>query len=272
MNQRYYFSIASGSSGNCGLYVWQDTAILIDLGVSVRRLNAALAQLGLTIAELDAVLLTHEHTDHIKGLATFFKKFDIPVYASHGTADWLLAKYPNAQRSLQRFYSGAAFSVGQVAVQSFPTPHDAAESVGYVLRAGGRSFGFATDLGFLPGAVKRQLLGCDTVVLESNHDVLMLETGPYPWSLKQRVAGPRGHLSNADCAQAAVELIQNGTGTLILAHLSEHNNTPLSALRETRVALDAAGVNCELFVAPKAEMAAPIDLAAGEGQLCSPSA
>lgn len=256
----YYFSIASGSSGNCGLFVDGNTRILIDLGVSVRRLSAALRRVGLTIDMLDAVLLTHEHIDHVKGLATFVKRHDVPIYATRGTAAALTAKNPDAGRLLRPYWGGEAFAVGGVDVQSFLTPHDAAESVGYILHMQDFSFGFATDLGFVPEAVKKQLMGCGAVVLESNHDVDMLRDGPYPWPLKQRVAGSQGHLSNPDCAACAIALAQSGTETIILAHLSEHNNTPLTALRETQRALDAAGQACEVFVAPKEEMEHPIAL------------
>ena len=260
MDQTYYYSIASGSQGNCSLLVGGNTRILIDMGVSVRRLTAALARVGLTPDLLDAVLLTHEHTDHIKGLATFAKRFDTPIYASFGTAAAVTDRIPALAALLRPFSGGDRFAVGRVLVRTFPTPHDAAESVGFAVEGDGLSFGFATDLGFMPDLVKDQLLGRRTVVLESNHDALMLQTGPYPWPLKQRVAGPRGHLSNRDCAACAAELAAAGTQTLILAHLSEHNNTPLTAFRETQAALRAAGQDCALFVAPKAEMEHPLDL------------
>lgn len=272
MTRSYYYSIASGSTGNCALYAADGVHILIDLGVSVRKLKNALTRVGLTIEDLDAVLLTHEHSDHVKGLDTFVKKYDIPVYATCLTADFLAAKNPKALDNLRSFWGGDSFRVGAAEVCSFLTPHDAAESVGYILRTPHHTLGFATDLGFMPAAVKNQLLGCDTVVLESNHDLDMLMNGPYPWSLKQRVSGARGHLSNPDCAACAVELARGGTSTLILAHLSEHNNTPVTALRETRLAIDSMGVACELFVAPRDEMETPVALSGGEESACFPSA
>lgn len=258
MQQNCYYSIASGSSGNCGLYVAGNTRILIDLGVSVRRLTAALRALDLTVDMLDAVLLTHEHIDHVKGLATFVKRHDVPVFATRGTTEALTAKNPDVDRLLRPYWGGDAFAVGAVEVQSFLTPHDAAESVGYILRSRGHTLGFATDLGFVPAAVKKLLTGCDTVVLEANHDLHMLRTGPYPWPLKKRVEGSQGHLSNPDCADCVTFLAENGTSTIILAHLSEQNNTPVTALREVRLALHAAGLSCEVFVAPKDAMEQPI--------------
>lgn len=260
MEQRYYYSIASGSSGNCGLYVAGATAVLIDLGVSVRALRQALAALELDIQDLTGVLITHEHTDHIKGLATFVKKYNIPLYASQDTAEALICKTPAAADRLQPFCSGAVFELDGLRVHSFGTPHDAADSVGYILEDGTVQFGFATDLGFVPDAVQRQLMRCDAVVLESNHDPFMLQAGPYPWPLKQRVSGPRGHLSNPDCAVCATALAKSGVHTLILAHLSEHNNTPVTAFRETRRALDAAGADCALHVAPRGPMESPVRL------------
>lgn len=269
MKKRYYYSIASGSSGNCGLYVSEGTAILFDLGVSVRRLRQALAALEMDIQDLSAVLVTHEHTDHSKGLATFTKNYEVPIYATQPTAEALLHKVPQAEKNLCQFRGGESFSIHGISVQSFLTPHDAAESVGYVLDEEHHCFGYATDLGFIPAQVKEMLMGCDTVVLESNHDPGMLQNGPYPWPLKKRVGGPQGHLANPDCAIFACELAQSGTKTLVLAHLSEHNNTPLVAYRETRQALDLLGLSaCEVYIAPKEAMGEPIALTGIGRQVC----
>lgn len=270
--QNFYYSLASGSSGNCGLLALGGQYLLIDLGVSVRRLKSTLRGLNLAVEDLSAVVLTHEHIDHIKGLATFVKHYDIPVYASCGTAEAVLTKHPAARAQLRPFYSGASFQIESVCVRSFPTPHDAADSVGYIFEANGIRLGFATDLGFVPSPVREALTGCPTVVLESNHDIYMLETGPYPYPLKQRVGGPRGHLSNPDCASLAAALVRNGTRRLILAHLSEKNNTPGTAKLETEAALLAAGLTCELMVAPRDEMETPISLTAEEAFVCCPSA
>lgn len=266
--QRYYYSIASGSSGNCGLYVADGTAVLIDLGVSVRGLRQALTALGLDIPDVAGVLITHEHTDHIKGLQTFVKKYDTPIYTTQETARELIRKTPQAEGNLRPYQGGALLKIGALRVRTFLTPHDAAASTGFVLESEDAAFGFATDLGFVPGEVLRQLACCDAVVLESNHDPYMLQTGAYPWPLKQRVGGAYGHLSNPDCAVCAVRLAKGGTHTIILAHLSEHNNTPVTAFRETRQALDAEGLTCELFVAPKGAMEAPLMLGTEEEQVC----
>lgn len=269
MNERYYLSIGSGSSGNCGLYVCGGTAILIDLGVSVRRITAALRGCGLAMDDLAGVLITHEHNDHIKGLATFVKKHCVPIYASHGAADAMARREPGALALLRPFWGGESFAVGELEVESFLTPHDSPESVGYLIRGGGEVFGYATDLGFMPSTVQSKLTGCDTVVLESNHDPVMLQTGPYPYILKQRVAGPRGHLSNFDCANCAAALVKAGTKTLILAHLSEQNNDPRLAKWETEKAIEAAGGECAVYVAPRDAMEQPIVLSEKEAEQCS---
>lgn len=262
----FYYSVASGSSGNCAVWNVGQTTVLIDLGVSVRALNKALHDIDMEISDLSAVLLTHEHTDHIKGLATFVKKYDLPVYATFGTAAAILQKLPQAEKNLRTFAGGEQFDIDRLHVQSMPTPHDAADPVAYRIDGGGYQLGYVTDVGFLPDDIQDTISGCDTVVLESNHDVDMLRTGPYPMYLKQRIRGKYGHLSNEDCAQGAAALAQTGTKRLVLAHLSDKNNNPLVALRCTQRAL--RGMDCELYVAARGAMEQPIWLTEEERQ-CS---
>lgn len=266
MAKRYYYSIASGSTGNCGLYMAEGTAILIDLGVSLRKITTALAGLGLSLDDVSAALLTHEHSDHIKGLPMLLKKTQIPVFASRGTAEALAQKDSLCADRLNVFDAGADFWVKDVAVYSFETPHDAADSVGYILEQKDTRFGYVTDLGFVPRDVAEQLRGCEIVVLESNHDPHMLQAGPYPYALKMRVAGPTGHLSNPDCAVFAADLVKSGTRTLILAHLSEKNNMPELALQQTCAALRGLP-DCAVYVASSSCMAEPISF--GEEEICS---
>lgn len=262
MTQRFYYSIASGSSGNCGLYMCGSTAILIDLGVSLRKITTALHEVSLSLDRIAGVVITHDHTDHIKGLPMFLKKSQAPVYASAETALALHLKQTAPEGRLTTFEPGERFGIGEIGVTPFDTPHDAAGSVGYILSNGDTRFGFATDLGFVPGEIADQLRGCDAVVLESNHDPHMLAAGPYPYMLKQRVGGPRGHLSNPDCAICAAELVKSGTRTLILAHLSEHNNMPALALQQTQLALKGLAP-CAVYIAPRERMDAPIVLEGG---------
>lgn len=262
----FYYSIASGSSGNCAVWNAGQTAVLIDLGVSVRALNKALRDIDMEIGDLSAVLLTHEHTDHIRGLATFAKRYDLPVYATFGTAAALLQKMPQAEKNLRTFAGGEQFDIDGLHVRSMPTPHDAAEPVAYRIDGGGHRLGYVTDIGFLPEEIQHTISGCDTIVLESNHDIEMLRTGPYPMYLKQRIRGRRGHLSNEECAQGAAALAQAGARRLVLAHLSEKNNNPLMALRCTQRAL--RGTDCELYVAARGAMEQPIWLEE-ENRQCS---
>jgi phosphoribosyl 1,2-cyclic phosphodiesterase len=262
----FYYSVASGSSGNCAVWQSGKTAVLIDLGVSVRALNQALRRIDMEISDLSAVLLTHEHTDHIKGLATFVKKYELPVYASFGTAAAILQKLPQAKKNLRMFAGGEEFSIGQLHVQSVPISHDAAEPVAYRIDGGGHQLGYVTDTGFLSETVRQTICGCDTVVLESNHDVDMLKHGPYPVYLQQRIRGKLGHLSNEACAVGALEAVKNGAKRLVLAHLSDKNNNPLTALRCTQHAL--SGADCEVYVAPRGAMEQPIPLTEEENQCC----
>lgn len=263
----FYYSVASGSSGNCAVWRAGDTSVLIDIGVSVRALTRALQTIDMEIADLSAVVLTHEHTDHIKGLATFVKKYDIPVYATFGTAAAILQKLPQAKKNLQLFAGGETFDINGLHVQSMPIPHDAAEPVAYRIDGGGHRLGYVTDVGFLPEELAHTIAGCDTIVLESNHDVEMLRTGPYPMYLKQRIRSRHGHLSNEDCARGAAALVQAGARQLVLAHLSDKNNNPLTALRTTQRALH--GIQCELYVAPRGAMEQPLALPAREDMQCS---
>lgn len=261
----YYYSIASGSTGNCAVWSCDGTVILIDLGVSVRALTAALRRIDLDISEIQAVLLTHEHTDHIKGLATFVKKYEIPIYATFGTAAAVLLRQPQAQKNFRTFAGGECFSIGTLRIQSVPIPHDAAEPVAYRID-GSKTLGYATDVGFLTAELRKTMAGCETLVLESNHDVDMLRTGPYPMYLKQRIRGQYGHLSNEECAMGAIEWVRSGTKQLILSHLSEKNNTPLTALHCTQRVVEKSG--CEVYVAPHGPMEQPV-LLTKEGEQCS---
>lgn len=257
MNNQFYYGIASGSKGNSGLYVSGDSCILIDMGVSYRKLTEAMRRIDMQPSDIDAVLLTHEHIDHIKGLPQMFKRNQTPVYASQGTAREVVRKYPALSAAFVCFDETFCTEIGSTSVSAFETPHDAAHCLGFVLQTDVHRFGYATDLGFMPGEVLEQLRGCESVVLESNHDPNMLQVGPYPYVLKQRISGATGHLSNPDCAVAAARLAQDGARHIILSHLSETNNMPELALQQTRLALRAFP-ECTVHVAPVSHMDEPI--------------
>ena len=238
----------SGSTGNATLLSCGEHAILIDAGKSARALCRALEAAGVSPASLRAVFLTHEHTDHLSALEIFLKNFPLPVHAAGACATKILAN-PDARRLAQHLVPHPllfSHTVGPLTLSSFPTSHDSADSVGFRIsvREDEREslIGYATDLGVITPAVEQGLLGCEAVVLESNHDEELLMTGPYPYQLKRRVASRRGHLSNRDCADFSTRLAANGMKRLLLAHLSETNNRPDLALGEATAALGGTGV------------------------------
>ena len=245
-----FYTLASSSAGNAALLRSGGTAVLLDAGISARRIAQALSQLGMTPRELDAVLVTHEHSDHVCGIATLTKKYGVPVYASRGTARCLSC----AGELLRCFEAGASFSVGELTVRSFATSHDSADSVDYRIDGADGSFGALTDTGYVTDAAAQVLRGVDALLLEANHDVEMLRSGPYPYPLKQRVLGGCGHLSNEAAADFALYCAQNGTRDILLAHLSAENNTPAKA--EYAVARRLQGLPVRLGVAPRAVMSA----------------
>ena len=253
---------ASGSSGNCLLLSSGDTNILIDAGISMRRVESALAQTGHTVQDIGGVPITHEHSDHISGLAMLCKHHRLPIYAPHTVANRLRGQLPLLEGCLRLVPVGEPFRIGGLSVRAFHTPHDTDESVGYRVEGDG-VFALATDMGCVTEEVRAGLLGADTVLIESNHDEEMLRYGPYPVYLKRRILSDRGHLSNDNCAALARELAQNGTKRIILGHLSRENNTPERAMAASRQALEGLGV--ELYCAP---VSGCLQLPAGKAELC----
>ena len=253
-----FCTLASGSSGNCMLVSYESTHILIDAGISMRRTALSLKNLGLHPTDLSGILITHEHSDHVKGLVNLTKHFALPVYAAHKTASALISSVPELCETICDFRAGDSFGLGSVEVHSFRTPHDTPESVGYRLCARGRSLALVTDLGCVPRSVLEAVSGCDAVVLESNYDVEMLRMGKYPPFLKKRILGDRGHLSNEAGAQFAMALVESGTRRLVLAHLSRDNNTPELAFSSVNSHLRRGsailGRDFEMSVAPRDTM------------------
>ena len=242
-----FYTIASSSAGNAALVCHEDTHILIDAGVSCRRITQSLTTLSLTLADLDGILITHEHIDHVRALGTLQKKCAVPLYASRGTAAAL--DYP-AER-VHAFTPGDAFTVGSLRALPFRTSHDARESVGYRIESGDGSLAVLTDTGCITDEAHDLALGADTLLLEANHDVEMLTTGPYPYPLKRRILGEYGHLSNEAAAEFAVECVRAGTSDILLAHLSGENNTPSLAEYAVGRALQARGLSVRLAAAPR---------------------
>jgi len=224
--------LASGSRGNSAIVSSSSTRILVDAGISCRETFKRIKAAGDDPHSLSAIVITHEHSDHVYGLATLAKRLTVPIFMTGATHQaWSRAvrdakgERPQISR-LEIFSAGRGFQVGDIAVMPFTIPHDAADPVGFTFRAEGVKVGVATDLGYMPPNVRDRLRGCDVLVIESNHDVEMLRLGPYPWSVKQRVMGRMGHLSNDAACSFVRDDLDHSTSTLILGHLSEHNNHP----------------------------------------------
>ncbi len=244
--------LASGSCGNSAFLSTSRTRILIDAGLSLRELLKRLAAIGECYEHLDAILITHEHSDHVSGLLRLLRKckFQIPVYLTRLTApeiDW-----EESEPRTELFQAGISFQIGDILVSSFSIPHDARDPVGFSFRAEGVRVGLATDLGYIPDSLRFHLRGADLLLLESNHDVEMLKVGPYPWVVKQRVMGRRGHLSNDVVCDYVTHDMDRSTSTLILGHLSEHNNHPEIVRMCAAEALAARAHAARLVVAEQA--------------------
>jgi len=220
--------LASSSSGNCTFVATDSTRILVDAGLSRREVLARLNAIGEDGEKLDAILVTHEHSDHVCGLVAMAKAPKdgrrIPVYMTRLTAPSI--PWADYEPRLECFQAGTSFTIGDIEVDSFTVPHDATDPVGFCLRACGIRIGVATDLGYIPESIKVHLRGTDLLLMEANHDLEMLKVGPYPWSVKQRVMGRRGHLSNDVVCQFIRDDLDLSTSTLILGHISENNNHP----------------------------------------------
>ena len=255
-------SFASGSRGNCYLLSEQDRHILLDAGISMKRVKDGLSLSGLTPEQLSGILITHEHSDHISGLSMLCKHYHLPVYAPRTVARHLRQAAPGVEACLREIPVGEAFSLAGFCVTAFPTPHDTEQSVGYRVE-GERIFALATDMGQVTPAVEAGLRGADAVLIEANHDLHMLARGPYPYHLKQRILSPHGHLSNDDCARLAAMLAEQGTRCIILGHLSRDNNSP--ALAYQRVSRALEGKDVQLCTAPANE---PLCLDLGRSEAC----
>jgi len=228
--------LASGSKGNSIYIESRDTRLLIDAGLSATEVGVRLASIGVTGDDLDALLVTHEHTDHCQGVGPMARRHRLPVYMHPET----LRGLPRLGRiaDLVEFDAGDHFTVGDVAVEPFPITHDAAAPVGYLIDTPEGRIGVATDLGIATRLVADRLQGCRVLVLESNHDEDLLRDGPYPWHLKQRIRSNHGHLSNRASAELLDGLLWDGLDAVFLAHLSETNNDPGLAESCSRAVLD----------------------------------
>ncbi len=245
-----FYPISSGSCGNAVFVRCGEVSFLVDCGLPGCRIREALSRIGEDPAALSFILVTHAHADHTKGIGVMTRKYGLPVYASRGTWDLIrqderLGKIPPACQC--PFCGGPETGAisPSIRIGAFSTPHDALDSVGYRIEYEGRTAAIATDLGYVSLDVKAALYGADLVLLESNHDLDMLYSGPYPQILKKRVGGNRGHLSNRDAGRFAAELVLRGTRQIYLGHLSHENNTPRLALETVKGELVRAGIDPE---------------------------
>ena len=248
------YPICSSSKGNSTFIGTRGHGILVDAGCSFRALKIALELIDTDMTGIEAVFVTHEHDDHIKALAQIIRHTKIPIFATAATADKLKAdaKIPESAQiyDARGGYKSAAFEVS-----CFETSHDAADSVGYKIRFGGELFGVCTDTGIITPQTEKALLGCRTVLIESNYDEEMLRKNPrYPVDLKRRILSGHGHLSNEDCAEFSLKLVKSGARHLILGHLSQENNSPETAALCVQKHLEGSGLFAErdytLNVAP----------------------
>ena len=236
-------SIASGSSGNA-IYAGSDTThLLLDAGISKKRIEEGLNSIGLSVSDLSGVLISHEHSDHISSLCTILKSCSANVYATKDTIDAMFRMKAFAKADRERFIAvekGRKFGIGDMDITPFAIPHDAADPVMYTVAYGKVKGAVATDLGEYDEGIVNALKGLDAIYLEANHDVRMLQTGPYPYILKQRILGRRGHLSNETAGRLLSKILCDKTSHVFLSHLSKENNLPMLAHEAVRLEVNMA--------------------------------
>ncbi|QHI68093.1 MBL fold metallo-hydrolase [Tichowtungia aerotolerans] len=234
--------LASGSSGNSIFIGTESTRILIDAGLSAKKVTERLAEIGENPENLDAICVTHEHSDHIAGIRVLQRKHGIPVYANGGTLDGIRAAHKGTHELICcQFTTGSSFEIGDLCLEPFSIPHDAYEPVGFVVRNGVGSIGVATDIGIATNLLRQKLRACDVVVIEANHEESMVHEAPRPWSLKQRILSNQGHLSNRASAELIAQIAGERLKHLFLAHLSSDCNSPSLARRVFETVLAEAG-------------------------------
>lgn len=236
-----FLSLVSGSSGNCSLISDGKTTVLCDCGLGIRRLEELLKSIGISPDNLSAILITHEHSDHIKGAGVVSKKYGLPVFATEQTHN-AMKNCGISDENIKYISPGKDFEIGTLGIKPFSIPHDAIDPVGYSFFYGNNKLSIATDIGHMNDYIFENIKGSIAVILESNHDITMLKNGRYPEFLKRRISGNFGHLSNNDAAQTALNLLESGTKHIMLAHLSNDNNTPKAALLETAELAKKSGI------------------------------
>ncbi|HWN65346.1 MAG TPA: MBL fold metallo-hydrolase [Candidatus Binatus sp.] len=249
--------LGSGSAGNSALVATDHCRILVDGGLSARQLMLRLAECEVAPEQLDGVLLTHEHTDHICGLEVLCRKFDVPIYCNRLTAEALRCNgLLDRHRNWRIFATSSEFSICDITVQTFPVPHDAVDPLGFAFYAGSGGLGFITDLGYATKMIVERLREVQTLVIETNHDEKLLQNDSHrPWPVKQRIQSRHGHLSNTAAANVIGELISGKIERVVLGHLSRDCNTPELALGAVRASLAKCGkIDMELYCAAQSQI------------------
>lgn len=239
-------SLSSGSSGNC-IYVGNDSSgVLVDCGISCKEALSSLKNIGICTSTIKAIVVTHEHTDHIRSVGIISRKLGIPIYSNINTWDRMAASIGAIKpENIRHFEVGEELEIGGLIIKSYSVPHDAADPVGFCFYSGSRKVSIATDLGYFSNTVKENISGSDLVLLESNHDIEMLKIGKYPYFLKRRILSDYGHLSNEAAGHAVYELLQTGVREVLLGHLSKENNFPELAYQTVKGILEQKKVKVD---------------------------
>lgn len=265
--------LGSGSAGNSALIATDHCRLLVDGGLSARQLVLRLELCGVKPNELDGVLLTHEHGDHVCGLEVLCRKFRIPIFCNALTAEAIRYGSLGEHRNWRIFRTGAPFTICDITVESFSVPHDAVEPVGYTFHAGASALGYITDLGHATRLTIERLRQVQTLVIETNHDEKLLQNDPHrPWPVKQRIQSRHGHLSNAAAAAVVAQLLPGKIGRVVLGHLSRDCNSPELAAGTVRAELEKCGrSDIEIFCAAQGEISPRFAIGATRGGAFQPT-
>lgn len=241
-----FCSLYSGSSGNCLLVETSNTKILVDAGESSKKITNALCSINVNPSDINGIIVTHEHSDHVKGLGTFSKKYDIPVFANSKTLDAMPEQiYKIDSKNIKKITIEESFEIGDLKIRPFKIPHDAANPCGFNIYSGNEKISIATDIGHMTSNIAHKLEDSSFVLLEANYDPNILKMSSYPYLLKKRIAGPNGHLANIDAGKTISYLINSGLKKVMLGHLSKENNFPELAYRTVVNELIENNINCD---------------------------